>query len=382
MKIGIITFWQTRDNYGQMLQCWALQHYLITLGHEPFLIRYRHSEIYEFNLKLSLKRFVKNVITLRWSKLLPESRYLPPETAEESCRGFELFKKEYLSLSDNSYSSIKELRLDPPAADCYIVGSDQVWSKLLYYDECRAFFLDFGEEGIKRIAYAASFSISEYPADIQKKLSIELSRFNSISVREKTGVSICNKAGYKAELVLDPTMLLYIKDYVKCFDLCSQDRKDIFIYSLNISNADEIGWAGLLDYSRANGLKIKVTTSSGYIKGGKLFPNVVYEYSKIPEWITNIINSKLVVTTSFHGIVFCLLSHTPFVYVPLEGKYARGNNRVLDLFSCLHITGRLFSKTKSYQQIAEEEIDWEVIDSNLDKLRKNSYKFLDEALKI
>ena len=40
MKIGIITFWSSKDNYGQLLQLFALQTFLKELGHEPFLIRY------------------------------------------------------------------------------------------------------------------------------------------------------------------------------------------------------------------------------------------------------------------------------------------------------------------------------------------------------
>ena len=40
MKIGIITFWESEDNYGQVLQCFALQQQLIQMGHEPFLIKY------------------------------------------------------------------------------------------------------------------------------------------------------------------------------------------------------------------------------------------------------------------------------------------------------------------------------------------------------
>lgn len=41
MKIGIITFWTSKDNYGQLLQCFALQQYLRKNGHEPYLIRYK-----------------------------------------------------------------------------------------------------------------------------------------------------------------------------------------------------------------------------------------------------------------------------------------------------------------------------------------------------
>jgi hypothetical protein len=39
MKIGILTFWNTPDNYGQMLQCFALQTYLREQGHDTFLVR-------------------------------------------------------------------------------------------------------------------------------------------------------------------------------------------------------------------------------------------------------------------------------------------------------------------------------------------------------
>ena len=44
MKIGIMTFWWSNDNYGQLLQCYALQKYLRDLGHDAFLIRYNWNE--------------------------------------------------------------------------------------------------------------------------------------------------------------------------------------------------------------------------------------------------------------------------------------------------------------------------------------------------
>jgi hypothetical protein len=40
MKIGIMTFWWSDDNYGQLLQCYALQKYLRDAGHDAYLIRY------------------------------------------------------------------------------------------------------------------------------------------------------------------------------------------------------------------------------------------------------------------------------------------------------------------------------------------------------
>ena len=48
MKIGILTFWNTPDNYGQMLQCFALQTYLREQGHDTFLVENggRYQDLY------------------------------------------------------------------------------------------------------------------------------------------------------------------------------------------------------------------------------------------------------------------------------------------------------------------------------------------------
>ena len=44
MKIGVMTFWWSQDNYGQILQCYALQKYLRDAGHDAYLIRYKNEE--------------------------------------------------------------------------------------------------------------------------------------------------------------------------------------------------------------------------------------------------------------------------------------------------------------------------------------------------
>lgn len=381
MIIGIITFWQTRDNYGQMLQCWALQHQLLSMGHEPFLIRYRHSEVFEINFKIAIKDFVKNLIYLRFNRLFPKRAFLPPLTEKDKARDFDSFKKKYLKVSEKEYLSIRELRQNEPVAECYIVGSDQVWSKLLYFNENRTFFLDFGSKEVKRVAYAASFSIESYPKNIKKELAKLLNGFDSISVRESTGVKICKEVGYEAELVVDPTLLLLFDDYRKTFSIPEYDRKGIYVYVLNIRQAEEIGWAQLKAYADKKGEELKVTPASGYFAAQELFEGATYEYSKIPQWISNIVNSSLVVTTSFHGIVFCLLAHTPFIYVPLKGEYSRGNNRVLDLFNYLGIKNGIYDDNFNYDSFDSSLIDWTTIDIRIDSLRQKSLFFLEEALK-
>ena len=107
-----------------------------------------------------------------------------------------------------------KIQQNPPQADCYITGSDQVWAQLLDNINNEGFFLNFGSSQIKRISYAASFAMTSYPQELKKKLKEKLSIFSAISVRESSGVEICKELGYNVSWVLDPTFLLEQSDYL------------------------------------------------------------------------------------------------------------------------------------------------------------------------
>lgn len=377
MKIGIITFWQTKDNYGQVLQAFALQRVLIKMGHSPYLIRYTHSEIRFRNFKTRIKNAIKKLF-------YKESSLRNTSVINQDIRQFYSFKKNNLLMSNNLYHSIKELRINPPKADVYITGSDQVWAKSLAFEENKAFFLDFGPDKIKRISYAASFGSEQYEPKFYKKLKRNLKRFDAISVREKAGVDICSTINYKATHVLDPTLLLPGSYYKK---LCHKDSNNpinyIYIYSINISNPEEICWEEIKCYSKTIGSKIKITPSSGYIPCLEIFDKdkcFKYDYSSIPNWLNNIATANLMITTSFHGIVFCILFHTPFVYIPLKGKFGKGNNRVLELLSDLNLSYRCLNDKSELLEIINSRIDWDQVDNTLLKLRHKSWDFLKYAL--
>ena len=83
-------------------------------------------------------------------------------------RRFEEFRKSHIYQTQRIYGSLKELRKDPPTADLYITGSDQVWHPvLLRRKDDRAYWLDFGSDRIRRIAYAASFGSDQCPLRLQ-----------------------------------------------------------------------------------------------------------------------------------------------------------------------------------------------------------------------
>ena len=385
MKIGIITYWQSNDNYGQLLQCYALQRYLVQIGHEPFLIRYDISNRYSANnkwkkvLKILMVYPVLKYLLNKKKKSL-QAKLLAEISQKNTLRKFDDFREHMIVQSSQLYSSLNELQNNPPQADWYVTGSDQVWSQLLNNKENEAFFLNFGDKNIKRMSYAASFAMDEYPQKLHKALKTNLNRFQAISVREKTGIDICSKVGAFAEVVVDPTLLLDSNSYRKIAS--NKKYKNYFyVYSLNISSADEMYFDEIKLLAHKQKCEIVVTPASGCVPGLELFGDITYDYANIPEWIANIDNAEVVITTSFHGIVFCLLMHTQFVYIPLKGELSKMNNRILNLLEALELEDMIAYSANDVEKIVKRNINWKNIEQHLFLMKDSSVSFLNKNIK-
>ena len=379
MKIGVITFWNGNSNYGQILQCWALQQYLKELGHKPYVIRFIPS-----NYVSPFKAFLKRVLLVEKIKLFREYlfnnkayRLRMQNLRNDKKRDFNSFRATNLQMSERVYKNLSEIQSNPPIADAYIVGSDQVWAQMLSSRNSRAFYLDFGKPETKRIAYAPSFVVKEYPAAYREELKSLLQQFDAVSAREYSGVEICKTVGITATKVLDPTFLVERDDYLSLIGEPIEKKKQIFIYSLNISSPEQIRWDELKQYAKYNGNTVVVTPSQGYFAADELFGDAVeYLYATPQQWLKTIAESELVVTPSFHGVVLSIILGTPFVYVPLKGVHESGNARILDLLRDLHLESRILDDAKTYNTIGEKTIAWDKVSIALDNYRYSSYEYL------
>lgn len=377
MKISIITFWQSLDNYGQILQSYALQSVLKERGYSPDIIRYGfHGFLYPsihfkdiFNIS-GLKNIYNHL-----------NLYIRQCMKNEDIRKFRAFKKKHFNFSRETYNTIKDLQLNAPSASCYIAGSDQIWAQLLSNDNNRAFFLDFGGNNIRKIAYAPSFALKEYPKELLPLLKEQLSKFNAISVREPNGLAICMKVGYRAKLVLDPTLLLSPDHYSKLFpqNMLVCQSPYCFIYHVNVYSADSLFWENIKHYNKQHGISNIATYANGdKSKNMHFLDQADYIYPTIGQWLFLIKNAQYIVTTSFHGIAFSILFHKPFVYCPVpESKFA-ANDRVSSLLERLGITERTMNDNNvmNITKILESSIYWDRVDQNLYKLKKDSLDFL------
>lgn len=202
MKIGIITCWQSLDNYGQQLQCFALQTLLRNWGHDAFLIRYAPQKQKKTVWQKIINHFIhpKYILyrlpiqTTSKKDAINEMALKEINRKKNPQRHFEQFREEHLKMSPTIYHSYYELLNNPPEADVYITGSDQVWHDPYTLNTAKGWFLQFGSNKVKRISYAAS--IGRTPN--RKELSLFrqfLSRFDAISVRENSIRELCRQQG-------------------------------------------------------------------------------------------------------------------------------------------------------------------------------------------
>jgi hypothetical protein len=373
MKIGVMTRWTTKTNYGQILQCFALQKYLRDAGHDVYLIRYEYHNDYTkksiFQRLLKLMRY-GGIVKYCHSKI---KKMLYDKEKGQDLRQFRDFCKQYIH-SSKIYKSYSELLDDPPQADIYITGSDQVFGTERkpteqVLDKMKAFFLAFGKKDIRRMSYAASFGLIVVDDIYKQQLLPLLNDFEFISLREEVGVDICKQAGYNnAIMVPDPTLLLAADTYKALYlneKVVKPTQPYCFLYLLN--HEDDIEIKKIYDWAKIRKLEVIYVASSGkFDKYKKIYPS-------IPQWIYLIENAEYVITHSYHCSIFCLHFHKKFAVIPQIGQYSTQNSRLESLFKLFNMKSRFINDSID---IVDAEINWDSIMKIFSSIRA-----MDELLK-
>lgn len=342
MEVGIITFhWAT--NYGAVLQTYALQEAVLKLGYNVEIINYKPKR-FDFGIC----QFLRN------RKFVHPFKYYSEYNKEQK---IERFRKKYLKLS-RRFNSLEELKCEKLKYKFLITGSDQVWNTyFLQHGESNgstAYFLDFGEEISKKIAYAVSFGTHMYPRNLIEKVRPLIRNLVAVSTRETTGQDILNIIGINSELVPDPTLLFNMSFFdtllsgikTECYKTRAYFLRDI---------SPEID-----DYIDKNNIEVIANCS-------------------VEEWINKIRNSSRLLTNSFHGVVFCLLYHIDFYVVLPTIDKLNMNDRFFTLLSQLEIANRIKSIYDIHSVGSESAIEWDNIDDKLSRYREVGWNFLINA---
>ena len=196
-------------------------------------------------------------------------------------------------------------------------------------------------------------------------------------------MEICRRVGINdACVAIDPTLLYGKNSYESLIDskVSTVEKPYVFIYALNIVDSNKMHWPEIEKIAIEEHLDVKVCSSSGYLVARDFIPGHTNLHLTVEQWLKTIQNAKFVVTSSFHGTVFCLLMHVPFVSVPLDGEHKKANDRLLTLLKTVELEERLMCNEKDISSIINKSIDWEIVDSKLEDSRLNSILFLEKAL--
>lgn len=361
MKIGTITCHDVY-NVGASLQAYALQTYLKSLGHDVKIIDYKPDYLSK-HYRLDIvgnpkydKPFLKQAYLL--AKLPGRLHMLPRKKA------FDRFTAKHLDLT-RRYVSNEELKADPPEADVYFAGSDQIWNPLFPNGKDPAFYLDFVQQGV-RASYAASFAVDEFPQALRQVTAQYLGRFDHIAVRETSGLSVLKTLGITdAVSVLDPVFLLTRAQWAAMAER-PEGCEDPYLLVYDFDNSASL---------RALAERIAAET------GWRIYSVFDLPYAERcfslcgPENFLGLVQgAAFVLSNSFHATAFSVIFEREFAVVERTEKI---NTRMRDFTALLGLGDHMITETASVPL----HTDWTQVERRLAAEMLQSKAYIDEVLR-
>lgn len=309
MKIQIITIHKI-NNFGSVFQAYGLCEYLNRNGYNAETIDYMPSYFRKSALK---------------SRLLG---YLNYSALQSRRKKFDTFVRENIPLTKHEYLSLEELNQNPPEADVYIAGGDQLWNNHYPCGNDDAFKLTFCKG--KKISFGTSLGRDNFSKEDLLSLKEKIHDFEKISVRETSSVSMLASVGLDSEWVCDPVLLLTREDYSRFVSDRPLKEKYAFVYLVPASE--------LLDkavrFLSEKGYKIVLC--SGMRK--KCYCDVFRKDLGPDEVLSYIANADFVLSASFHATLFSILFEKEFATL-LPNKNT--NARIEDLLTWTSLKDRI-----------------------------------------
>lgn len=364
------------NNYGGLLQAYALQHTLRQLGTSSkqfcFLPRGMREWFDSLGKRFKLKCW-KNLV-----KIIAGSRSQQLHLYLEA-RFFTLFRELFMNIYrlDAQRSQLRQL-----ADNCrFIVGSDQVW-RCEYSRPSESvpfFFLSFAtqEQRQRSFAYAASFGSDEWEGTPEETAECArlLKDFKAVSVREHSGIRLCREIfGVAAVQMPDPTLLLEPADYsrlIRRWWTLRLPKPCMAVYLLDETEEKKRLTQSIAEQS---GLYPQQLTAHG--DAPRAMDRIPLS---IPQWLRCIRDSECVLTDSFHGCVFAIIFNKPFVCL---GNEARGSARFDSLLGTFGLQERLLINPTPEQvaNLMRNPIDWEQVNAIRSSEKQRALQFLKENL--
>lgn len=378
MKVGIVTF-QSAHNYGAVLQCWSLQEYLKSCGHDVDVINFRPDvidKVYALvkvpDVNITDSKKINAVLKrIRGVKYKFDNRKRFPGRIEKF-KKFEKFIETKLNVTE-PYYTVKEVRNANLRYDILIAGSDQIWNPGLTKGYREPYFLSFGNKDAVRIAYAASIGTDDIDDSSRMFMQRYLDDFDKISVRETASKEVIESLiSMPVEVTVDPTFLARMDSFKKLEINPNASEPYIYVHNVHLERIDKNLMAMAKAVSeRLNLPIIHNRTDYHFKKELRAFSGGVEEYLGL------IHNAECVITNSFHTTVFAIRYKRQFVSVPHFTSPGRVNN----LLGNLNLLDHFISSPKDLpKDLKNWDIDYDSVTDKMQGMADKSAEFLNNAI--
>ena len=372
-KIGIITF-HASLNCGSMLQTYALQEVLRRkYNADVEIINYSNKGQRQYYAFLDMK--------LRPRVQKANLKAIPYWGEMKSVRNdYQSFAKDNFVLSGDLLKKYSQLEGIDEKYDIVIAGGDQVWN-IKCRDADDAYFLSFVKNA-KKVSYSPSMgamNVMKYAAEPEKYANY-IKDFNYLSIREPNGQKwVKELTGLDIPIVADPTMLLTVDEWTNYLQI--EEVKEKFIFYYAFSYEKDSNNQIIQQISEKTGLPVYVIDAKSWgVNRLDRFGIKLYHKSGPLAFLELMKNAQLVITQSFHGTVFASLFHRNFWSIRNRVVVNKEDDRATSIMNQVGLLDR-------YQVIDDlvnidlfQEIDYESVDRNIERLRKDAYSYIDKFM--
>lgn len=352
MQIDIITL-HCPLNCGSVLQGFALRKYLAKQYGENNVQLIDYVPHYMEDEGRPVRTFLRKILFYKQYRQRSEN--------------FGDFIKRHCVLTNQKYKSYEELKSNPPKADIYVTGSDQLWNPCFNCGNDPAYYLQF-IQNVPKMSYAASMGTDNYTEEQLKNIADKIYDYSFVSVREQCSVAQLEQAGVPdVKCVCDPTLLLNAEDYSAIAKSHAHLGKYVAVYLVERSELLD----QTLEMFRQQGYKI--VGVAGYLN--KYECDVRLMDAGPAEFLGLIRDASFVVATSFHATVFSLIFHKQFAIIPPSMNPAR----IEQLLSMVKLTDRIITKPEQLSGL-QRNIDYQEVQNILDRHIEESRVWLKNAL--
>lgn len=347
MRVGILTFHRT-NNYGAVLQCFALQETLKRMGYDVQVVDYIQPFIEKNNRLINREVFFGFF-------------HYPKRTVRDFfhrlrvCLNFKKFRKNYLKLTSRcDFSNI------PKNFDAFVIGSDQLWTVEHTGGQLDPVYTAKFKTSVNRIfGYAISANEISISKIAEKDLADIVKNFNVLSFREKSIAALVGQnTSQLCRCDIDPTLLVPCNCWDSLLRSKWKRKKYLAVYQAR-------------SFKGSAGTIIKKVRKLADLLGVDVVNLSNYKYSPA-DFVSIICYSQGVITSSFHGTAFALLFKKPLWVFKLNDGH---DGRCLDLLQSIGAEECVVNLEDDLLKMPE--MDYDVIDRNIAAVKESSLLYLE-----